>query len=131
MPSVEIPRMSQLFMADDLGHDGVFILRLIEINHGSAILTHLVAHLYSAYQQSQLPRESRATSSIVQGPRRTIVPPQVGPQLHPQFISIHIFKECHLVEFCFSFAGNISSVGRAGAGRLLSPLLGTDRKSVV
>ena len=44
----DIPAEAEMLLLDTLGHDGVFIMRLIEINHGSTILTQIVAHLHAA-----------------------------------------------------------------------------------
>ena len=48
---MDLAEASRWFVLDYLGHDGVFLLRLIEINHGSSVLTTIISMLYSRYAQ--------------------------------------------------------------------------------
>jgi len=81
---------SRWFVLDYLGHDGVFLLRLIEINHGSSVVTTIVDLLYARYVHNlsqQHPTESPVLSTFdmqdIPGPPG----PATGQQ--PQVSSYH------------------------------------------
>jgi len=65
--SMDYAEASRWFVLDYLGHDGVFLLRLIEINHGSSVVTTIVDLLYARYVHNlsqQHPTESPVLSTF-------------------------------------------------------------------
>lgn len=78
------------FTIQFLGHDGLFLLRLIEINHGSTIVAQIVAHLYNIFLSSNRisipPSPSLATGDLHRGLYSSLnpqAPIQVPRSLHP------------------------------------------------
>ena len=69
-----MPSVSKAFLVDRLGHDGVFILRLININHGSSILTQIVEHMYAGQQLCFVDKttEINENPSLLCSPTHTI-----------------------------------------------------------
>ena len=65
---MDLAEASRWFVLDYLGHDGVFLLRLIEINHGSAVVTTIIDLLYARYMENisaeQHPAESPVLSTL-------------------------------------------------------------------
>ena len=80
---------SRWFVLDYLGHDGVFLLRLIEINHGSSVVTTIVDLLYARYVHNlsqQHPTESPVLSTF----DMQDIPGPPGPATGQQPV-IHIY----------------------------------------
>ena len=76
---------SRWFALDYLGHDGVFILRLIEINYGSCVLTHVIGGLYSRYMQETSthldPIAAVSSNQLEPPPCRPFTSPVTYPQI--------------------------------------------------
>lgn len=81
---MDLPEASRWFVLDYLGHDGVFLLRLIEINHGSSVLTAIIDLLYTRYIQSissqQHPTDSPVLSTLDLEDPSGPPGPATGPQ---------------------------------------------------
>lgn len=77
----ELSRVSRKIAVNYLGWDGVFVLRLIENNHGSAMATVILGRLYDFYANQMKAQDDG--SDVELGPMPPSVAAQQTGTMHP------------------------------------------------
>lgn len=77
----ELSRVSRKIAVNYLGWDGVFVLRLIENNHGSAMATVVLSRLYDFYANQMKARDDG--SDVELGPMPSVASPRATQSLQP------------------------------------------------
>ncbi|XP_022239541.1 innexin unc-9-like [Limulus polyphemus] len=90
----EVSRSARKISSNYLGWDGVFLLRLIEHNHGSTLVTAIVSKLWEFYS-TQLKAQEEGNSDVEMAPMPTSLP-SVAPST--SWHSCHA-GACHLSHF--------------------------------